>query len=536
MLKAINEKIRQSGQVSLKLSGNSMYPTIKNGDEISVYAYDFDEIKKNDIIAFYFEQSTHYIIHRVVDIQNICGKRVLFTKGDNNNYIDSRVVKEENYVGIINVEEQCTSVFELAPNVFYYRNRNCVIKCDTPQENVPDDILPPIQYETNININRELTTELIILLSYKCNLKCIYCSNDAGGFHGTHQVTSLENIKKAIDFVVTNALLLRKISTKHFHKPARIIISGGGEPTVEWKRLQYIVETIYEIRKQYGNDIIELTILTNAQINNEQSDYLIRNFDNIAISCDGFSTQDKQRPRLNGESSKKYVERFLNKLNNHNKKVSIRMTVTGEALSNLQADVDYFFDKFGVVDNVIIEPYVQIGRGADADIKKLDYDDFAIEFDKIVRKNYEHIYNSASILEFCNSYPCQRLSGVSIVLSPYNVITCCDTVTPESKLWDNMLITTLNEEKVKIKNRYYHKTPHKCLSCIALDFCAGGCPMHQLDLDENEKNDYCKYRQNMTKMELLRRVDLSQKTQIKEYGGNIYHLYSLPRKKYETYI
>jgi signal peptidase I len=532
LLNVIKEKIKQVGSASLKLSGHSMYPTISNGDEITIEFYKFEDVQINDIVACYFENLKHFIIHRVISIENIQGKRVLITKGDNNDHMDAKAVKQHNFVGIARVEKtesKTKNASELAPNVLYFKDRDCVLKCDDVIDSLSIDILPPVTNRVTKKINRALTTELIILLSYRCNLNCIYCSNNSGENNEINITTKAENIVNSITYVVKNELILRKIKSSDSIKPARIIVSGGGEPTVEWNLLALVVDTVKSFKNKYGNDIAELSILTNAQINDEKADYLIRNFDAIAISCDGFSTQDKQRPRINGDSSKKYVVKFLEKLNSSNKEVSIRMTVTGEALPYLQDDVDYFLSSFKVIKNVIIEPFVQVGRGADNNIKKLDYDDFVFEFDAVVRKHYKNVYNSVSLLEYANAYPCQRLSGISLVLSPYNVITCCDTVTPESELWESMIVASFEDKKIKILNEYVHSIPDVCKSCVALNFCAGGCPMHLSSLSDNEKEELCKYKRDMVKAELLRRVEFSKKTKNLEYGGINYSVYSLPR-------
>lgn len=532
LVNALKERVRQFGTVSLKLFGQSMYPAICNGDIITIEHQNFEDVQINDVIAYHLDKIDHFIVHRVVKIKNVKGKRVLITKGDNNNYIDANAVKQNNYVGTIRTERELNkkmeNVYELAPNVLYLRDRDCVIKSDRKINTFPTAILPPVTNRANKEYNRALTTELIILLSYRCNLNCIYCSNDSGKNSESDVSVNADSVIKAITFVINNVILLRKIKRSDYVKPARIIISGGGEPTVEWKLVKLIVEIVNNFKNKYGNNIAELSILTNAQIDEEKADYLIHNFETIAISCDGFSTQDKQRPTITGEPSKANVVRFLNKLNQHNKPTSIRMTVTGEALPYLQNDVDNLLNSYKVVKNVIIEPFVRIGRGAADTIKKLDYNDFVCQFDAIVRKHYKNVYNSASLLEYANAYPCQRLSGVSLVLSPFNVITCCDTVTPKSALWDSMVVGSIENKKIRIKNRYTHSIPVSCKSCIALKFCAGGCPMQVSELDDNEKQDFCKYKQDMVKTELLRRIDLSKKAKIVENNEIRYTIYSLP--------
>lgn len=531
LLSAIKEKIKCHGSASLKLSGYSMYPIICEGDEITIEFCKFEQIRNDDIIAFYFNNSEHFIVHRVVDIQYINGQKVFITKGDNNNHLDAKAVKQNNFVGIVKTKNKSTNMYKLAKNIVYLRDRGCVIKYSGMlPRNFPVDILPPYTNNKIKNYNRNLTTELIILFSYRCNLNCIYCSNDSGGnIHGK-AIVKVENIKKAISHVIRNVILLRKMKNNTSVKPARIIISGGGEPTIEWDLLVSTVDIVNKFKNEYGNDIVELTILTNAQISDEKAEYLIRNFDFITISCDGLSVQDKQRSRIDNASSKDYVISLLRRLTNSNKEISIRMTVTGDALPYLQDDVEYIFNSFRPIKNIIIEPFVHVGRGTHDGIKKLDYNEFIKTFDVIVRQHYDNIYNSISLLEYKNLYPCQRLSGISLVLSPYNIITCCDTVTPTSTLWDSMVVGSLEDERVEIQNEYLYSIPKHCKMCIAMDFCAGGCPMHTNNLSEPEKEEFCNYMRDMVKTELLRRLEISKKTRTIKNHEIEYSIYSLPRR------
>ena len=281
LLNLLKERIRQGGDVSVELSGHSMYPTIRDGEKITIEYYDFEEVQVNDIIACYFKNIKHFVIHRVVNIDFIHGKRVLMTKGDNNDYVDAHAVKSHNFVGMVKVwrtEKMSEDIYYLAPNVVYIKDRKCVLKCDAAISSIPVDILPDKINECHKKANRTLTTELIILLSYKCNLDCIYCSNNSGKDDKLDITVKAENIIKAITFVIKNALLSRKIKPHSFVKPARIFVSGGGEPTVEWNLLTVIVDTVSSLKKEYGNDIAELSILTNAQMCEDKADYLINNF------------------------------------------------------------------------------------------------------------------------------------------------------------------------------------------------------------------------------------------------------------------
>lgn len=72
-----------------EVHGNSMYPTIEDGDYVLVVkTYN---ISVNDIIVFFDEDTGKYIAHRVVSIED----NTILTKGDNNNFYDDEITKRE---------------------------------------------------------------------------------------------------------------------------------------------------------------------------------------------------------------------------------------------------------------------------------------------------------------------------------------------------------------------------------------------------------------------------------------------------------
>lgn len=76
---------------------DSMETTISPGDLVFVKIVNPDSLKINDIIAFRNEKNT-VTTHRIIEITNEKGQRVLKTKGDNNTVED--FVSEEKVEGI----------------------------------------------------------------------------------------------------------------------------------------------------------------------------------------------------------------------------------------------------------------------------------------------------------------------------------------------------------------------------------------------------------------------------------------------------
>jgi signal peptidase I len=85
--------------VPIVIASNSMYPYIERGDIVIMKKTPFHEIKINDIIEYKLDNIS--VIHRVLEIKNTRDGKVLITKGDNNQSVDSREVTEEQVHGII---------------------------------------------------------------------------------------------------------------------------------------------------------------------------------------------------------------------------------------------------------------------------------------------------------------------------------------------------------------------------------------------------------------------------------------------------
>jgi len=103
ILYGLTEQLKKNGFIEISLTGYSMYPTIRNGDKIKIYKYNYDNVKPGDIIAFLHKNADHLIVHRVIKLEEVKTRKILVTKGDNNEYVDPKVIREENFIGIVNI-------------------------------------------------------------------------------------------------------------------------------------------------------------------------------------------------------------------------------------------------------------------------------------------------------------------------------------------------------------------------------------------------------------------------------------------------
>lgn len=80
--------------VPVKVSGNSMYPTYKDGDVVFIKSASFYNI--NDVVVIKCKDCS--IIHRIIKVMNTADNVLYLTKGDNNPFID-RWYSSQNIIG-----------------------------------------------------------------------------------------------------------------------------------------------------------------------------------------------------------------------------------------------------------------------------------------------------------------------------------------------------------------------------------------------------------------------------------------------------
>lgn len=82
----------------LVIGSESMTGTLNKGDATIFVSYDKQKIKVGDVIVF--KKNKMQIIHRVVDIKQINGRRVYYTQGDANKKRDDNYITDDQIIGI----------------------------------------------------------------------------------------------------------------------------------------------------------------------------------------------------------------------------------------------------------------------------------------------------------------------------------------------------------------------------------------------------------------------------------------------------
>ena len=167
----------------------------------------------------------------------------------------------------------------------------------------------------------------IIVVTLRCNMNCIYCHASSKGKTESRYDMDTETAKRTVDFIF-------KSSSKNIR-----IEFQGGEPLLNWKVVEYIIEYSLEKNKQEKKDL-SFSIVTNmAEMDEEKKEYLIERDVGVCASLDGpKELHDSNRKFLGGsnyEQVVQWIKRFGQGYDTKGKtkKVNALVTLTKKSLN-----------------------------------------------------------------------------------------------------------------------------------------------------------------------------------------------------------
>lgn len=318
-------------------------------------------------------------------------------------------------------------------------------------------------------------TDLTVLLTTGCNLRCVYCYSKAGDI--PIKKVPREAVIRNINKVIKNSVLLSQANPQRVVK-ATIKFTGGGEPTFAWNELVEYVEYIYAIglkEKKY----FDLTIQTNGQVGDkEKIEYICNKFDEVIISCDGYGDmQNNNRPRADGGDSWEYLSEFISILDNRKVNYALRTTVTNSNIDQLYDMCDYFFKKYPNLGFVHFEPLGHGGRGENMNM--IDMNKFAETLLKLNKQYLGKVGTSTAPYRLKNGCYCDSQTGYSVVLNTDgDIVSCVEMANTNDENCSWTIQKYVDSEYVKNENyQVKSRTGEACKNCYALPFCFGGCPL-----------------------------------------------------------
>lgn len=330
------------------------------------------------------------------------------------------------------------------------------------------------------------------VMTENCNLACSYCfivnKMDKGSKY--EKVMTKETVKNGLDF------FCRQINRQpeHFEEEKTIIIYGG-EPLINYKKVQYLICLIKEYKKQ-GKlpEKTNVSMITNGTlISEEKARYLKQENVSIAISLDGIDANSNScRKLVDGSPAFDNIINGIKIAQEEGCNCGLSMTLTEETIKDFSKIQDVV-QEFGINSlgfNILMtdetfqvaEDYNQ--KASDFILKGFEFfREKGIYEDRIMRKVKSFVDGKIYL------YDCGALGGNQIVIAPNGDVGICHGYLHNREYF----VTNLNEEGFNPETdetylEWNRRTPicmEQCQDCEALGICGGGCPANAKDNGEN---------------------------------------------------
>ena len=329
----------------------------------------------------------------------------------------------------------------------------------------PDPPEPP-----DPDLSQYLPTGAALLMSNRCNLRCIYCYANGGETNNLDLDPAVARI--AIDTVCENAQKLgRDLFMVTFH--------GGGEPTLHWEAMQGLAE--YARQKPLP---ASLHIVTNGCWNEDHGKWLMEWIDGMTISMDGAAeTQNLQRPLPGGKPSFERVMRSVEQLTKAGYPFNIRMTVTPDRFECLPDDVRFLCEQTGCRE-IQAEPAFYQVRGAHGTAFEEQGERFAeafLEAWQTARDFGRVFFYSGARTGGVTPVFCRAPLGESLTVNPLGQVTGCYETTGRDGQCGGVFgradasgIYIDDEARIAQMSEILHRKD-KCVDCFCYYHCAGDC-------------------------------------------------------------
>lgn len=326
--------------------------------------------------------------------------------------------------------------------------------------------LPPV----NLDVK-----SLCLHLTHDCNLSCGYCF--AEDFCTNKEYMSSQTGHCALDFLFASSGKNTALEIDFF----------GGEPLMNFKLLQELVEYGKELAKKHNKTIKFTTTTNGVLLTKEISDYLDAEMDNIVLSIDGSKeTNDKVRKTKNGGGSYDLILKNFKYLANKREERDYFVRGTYTHLNpNFCPDVLHLADcgfRSVSVEPVVLEKNRDLALN-DQDIETacLAYEEFADEY--LLRRKDGRWFSFFHFVMDIDNGPCltKRLLGCGAG-TQYLAVTPNGDIFPCHQLAGNEKYKIGNVAEKKLDNQLRKKigqsnvlTKPMCANCWAKYYCSGGC-------------------------------------------------------------
>ena len=357
------------------------------------------------------------------------------------------------------------------------------------EDNVPqdDDFLDMkeridrIDSSSMIDPKYRFPTDGGICLTYKCQLRCEYCS-----FCSTNESKfqiNQDDINKFIKYLIKN-IIINKYSSGE-SKTLKITFSGGGEPTFNWSLFYNTVEFIKAECVKYNIEY-RLNLTTNGLITTDQARYITHNFNEAMISFDGLPFLQDQNRKNGNYTSSKNVLNTIEIFDNSEIDYIIRSSVWQKDYHYMKEIANFLYSNFKNFASWSVMPVMPIGRAIENNEKKSLFD-YKNDYISYFLEAYDHIRTNYGMGNIDTPFISNNITGIfcgavfgeGMWLLPDNrLVECLDAIN------DSPVLGEVIDGRVALKETYYDALFaqyrlkfFECRNCIAYRFCKGGCPI-----------------------------------------------------------
>lgn len=358
------------------------------------------------------------------------------------------------------------------------------------------------------NDDRLPLTMLDLYLTDSCNLACQYCFCEVGRDHIHYGLMNEVTAAKAIDMLIDKSRDAKNIFVSFL----------GGEPLLNFKLLQYVVQYACSAAKEKGKNINFAMTSNGTLITDEIASYMGRNHISVMISLDGPREHHNFLcPMRDGGNSFDATLRGIECLFKYGITPEIRTTL-GRPLPRL-SELEELYRSLGKLNRIVIEVAKNcIDTPSPVDVTEEEFDDWLQqeekELDKLVAR-LQHDNRDAPPY-----FPYQRYINNIVDSKPISCYYSCGagtmrcTVDAQGNIYPCALFSGMREwqignvikgvDKIRRDNvwkQYARAISPKCRFCWAYAICrpASPCDLAKADGTLIHKHRFC--RQKKTRIE-----------------------------------
>lgn len=311
---------------------------------------------------------------------------------------------------------------------------------------------------------------LVVLPTYKCNLRCTYCfEEDCKELNDKLDETKISQIVSFVNHELTNPL-------RHYKKVALTLF--GGEPFLYPKECAILLREISQIAGSHNLGMKVSAITNGTLITDQIIEELIKPYNiRLQITLDGMKPQhDKKRKYANGKGTFEEIVGTINHLNQHGcaALIDLRLNVDHENIESIETIFSEFGDKTGYMYVGLLRPAGHNSCNADSCVSDNDYlTKIRPNILKTIRK-----YKAATrFIPFGKQRPCALVRVGCFIIDPSLTVYKCDNLVGRKEY----AVGHICDGKLVKGEQYYTQavwTPfdnQSCLNCKLLPACGKSC-------------------------------------------------------------